>query len=174
MRATAARHRRQKGQNLIEFAISLLLLLIILLGIMDFGYLFSGYISAHNAVRGAARFAATHPSAWTNASDPPDMTTIEGNLKLTAVPAVIPNDDAHVTITYFVPTSGSRNGVQCGKYLPSTGFVASSTYSQATCVTPGNLVQIQAVYIYTFMTPMLQQTFHSTTITASALEFIEG
>jgi Flp pilus assembly protein TadG len=165
---------RQRGQNLIEFAISLMLLMIILLGIMDFGYLFSGYVSTHNAVRGAARFAATHPSAWTNAYNPPDKTTIEGNLKLTAVPAVIPNDDSHVIITYLVPTSGSATGVVCGTYKPSTGFVPTGTYTQATCVSPGNLVEIQATYIYTFMTPMLNQTFHTTTITAQALEFIEG
>jgi Flp pilus assembly protein TadG len=164
---------RQRGQNLVEFAVSLMLLLIIFFGIMDFGFLFSGFVSAHNAVRGAARFAATHPSAWTNVSNPPDKTTIEGNLKLTAVPAVIPNDDSHVTINYIVPTSGS-SGVQCGHYLPSGGFTADNGYTQSGCVAPGHLVQIKASYIYTFMTPMLSSVFQSVTIKADALEFIEG
>jgi hypothetical protein len=148
--------------------------LVIFFGIMDFGYLFSGYVSAHNAVRGAARFGATHPSAWTNAYNPPDRTTIEGNLKLTAVPAVIPNDDSHVTINYIVPVTGSTTGVQCGRYLPSSGFTAQNGYTQATCVTPGHLVQIQATYVYTFMTPMLSSAFHTVVIPVDALEFIEG
>jgi hypothetical protein len=151
-----------------------MLLLIIFLGIMDFGYLFSGFVSAHNAVRGAARFAATHPSAWTSTVDPPDRTTIEGNLKLTAVPAVIPNDDAHVTINYIVPISGSTSGTQCGHYLPSGGYINDNGYTQSTCVTPGHLVQIKATYVYTFMTPMLAQAFTTVTIHADAVEFIEG
>jgi Flp pilus assembly protein TadG len=174
MTARASRHARQRGQNMVEFSISILVLMIIFLGIMDFGYLFSGYVSAHNAVRGAARFAATHPSAWTNVANPPDKTTIEGNLKLTAVPAVIPNDDSHVTINYIVPTTGSTTGVQCGHYLPSTGYVADNGYAQPDCVAAGHLVQIKATYIYVFMTPMLSKAFSNVTIKADALEFIEG
>ena len=171
---TPARRSAQTGQNLIEFSIALLLLMIIFLGIMDFSYLFSGYVSAHNAVRGAARFAATHPSSWTTNSNPPDRTTIEGNLKLTAVPAVIPNDDSHVTINYVVPISGSSSGTKCGHYLPSSGYSNDNGYAQITCVTAGHLVQIKATYVYTFMTPMLSRAFTSTTIQADALEFIEG
>jgi Flp pilus assembly protein TadG len=166
--------RGQSGQNLVEFGVTAMLVLILMFGIMDFGFLFSGYVSAHNAVRGAARFGATHSSAWTNAVNPPDTTTIEGNLKLTAVPAVIPNDDSHVLITYLVPESGSATGVQCGHYLPSTGYQNDNGYTQATCVVAGHLIQIKATYIYTFMTPMLSKSYGSTTITAVALEFIEA
>jgi Flp pilus assembly protein TadG len=166
--------RGQSGQNLVEFAVTSMTLFVLMFGIMDFGFLFAGYISAHNAVRGAARFGATHSKAWTNLSNPPDRTTIEGNLQLTAVPAVIPNDDSHVTITYIVPTSGSTTGVQCGHYLPSTGYVNDNGYTQDSCVSPGHLIQIKATYIYSFMTPMLSSTFHNVTITAVALEFIEA
>ena len=167
---SSPRRRRAGGQTLVEFALVSMLLLVIVLGIFDFSYLFAGRIEVYQAGRVAARFAATHPSAWT-ASANPDRTTIEGNLILTAVPAKLPNDDAHLTISYWLPGAGAA--VECGAWSASSGsFVPQSGYSQSTCVLPGTLIKVHATYVYTFITPMLKASFGSETVTvdASALE----
>ena len=51
-----------RGQALVETAILLPILLILLLGAIDFGRLFFGYVNLHQAVRIGANFAATHPN----------------------------------------------------------------------------------------------------------------
>ncbi|MBF8291086.1 MAG: TadE-like protein, partial [Chloroflexi bacterium] len=58
----SARHGRalsgrpyQKGQSLVEFALVLTPLFLILLGIIQFGFIFNAYITLTNATREAAR-----------------------------------------------------------------------------------------------------------------------
>jgi len=162
--------RPESGQALVEFALVSLVLLVIVLGIFDFSYLFAGRTEAYQAGRVAARFAATHPTAWTTSATP-DRTTIEGNLVLTAVPAHVPNDDAHITISYWLPGAGAAQ--QCGAWsVSSSAFVAQAGFTQATCVLPGTLIRVHAAYIYTFITPMLRATFSTVTVVvdAAALE----
>jgi Flp pilus assembly protein TadG len=162
--------RRQAGQSMVEFALVSMVLLVVVLGIFDFSYLFAGRIEAYQAARVAARFAATHPTAW-SASATPDRTTIEGNLTVTAVPARVINDDTHITISYWLPGSGAAT--QCGAYSASSAaFVPVSGYTQATCLLPGTTIRVHASYDYTFITPMLRTTFSSVTVVvdASALE----
>lgn len=52
--------KREKGQSAVEFALVLPILIILLCGIIDFGWLFSCKISATNAAREAARYTAIH------------------------------------------------------------------------------------------------------------------
>lgn len=51
---------KERGAAAVEFALVLPVLLAILLGIMEFGFLFNQQISATNAAREGARFAAVH------------------------------------------------------------------------------------------------------------------
>jgi Flp pilus assembly protein TadG len=155
---------------MVEFALVSMVMLVIVLGIIDFGYLFASRAGMYQADRAAARFAATHPTAWTSAATP-SRNTIEGNLQLTAVPAQLPNDDGHITISYLVPGAGTA--VNCGSWSASAGaFQPQTGYTQATCVVAGNLVQVTAVYVYNFITPLLKTTYKSVTVTvtSSALE----
>jgi Flp pilus assembly protein TadG len=161
----------RKGQAMVEFALVSMVMLVVVLGMIDFGYLFAGRVSAYEATRVAVRFAAIHPTAWTNAAAPAG-TTIEGNLLLTAVPARVPNDDAHVTITYLVPGAGAA--VLCGTWSASgNAFVPQTGYTQATCAVTGRLVRIQASYLYSFITPFLKSTFGSITIHTDASALVE-
>ena len=149
---TANARRRQGGQATVEFALVAIFLLVLLFAILDFGIFIAGRIAATNAARSAARYAATHPTAWSNASNP-SADSIQGKLVSASVPARIVNDDAHVTISYVVPGVGA--GVTCGHYsADGNRFVAASGYSQSTCVVPGNLIRVRAVYNYTFATPI--------------------
>ncbi len=49
--------KQEDGQDLIEFALVLPLFLLLVCGIIDFGWLFYNYISVENAARNAARIA---------------------------------------------------------------------------------------------------------------------
>ena len=60
MRLRAAQRPRTRGQALVETALLLPIILILLLGAIDFGRLFFGWTSLHQAVRIGANFAATH------------------------------------------------------------------------------------------------------------------
>ena len=55
---TPESNKRQKGQALIEFTLTIPILLLIMLGIIDFGRIFFTYAQAASAIRDGARFAA--------------------------------------------------------------------------------------------------------------------
>lgn len=158
---------------MVEFAITSMLFLTIVFGTMDFAYLFASKVAVTNAVRAAARYAAANSSAWNNTANPP-ANTIEGKLKVAAVPATIINDDSHITISYSVP--GLSGGTTCGQYSASSGaFTPAAGYTQATCVSSGNVVSVTAIYSYSFLTPMLSSTFGSSlSLTTQAREIIEN
>ena len=68
MRATSIRRRSgrgverrsEAGQSLVEFSLILLPLFFILLGIIQFGFIFNTYVTMTNAARDAARLATTY------------------------------------------------------------------------------------------------------------------
>ena len=59
--------KREKGQTMVEFALVLPILLVLMLGIAQFGVTFNNYVTLTDAVRAGARKAAVSR----NASDPP-------------------------------------------------------------------------------------------------------
>jgi Flp pilus assembly protein TadG len=153
MPAAARPATGQRGQTTVEFALVAIILFVMLFALFDFGVFFAGRITATNAARSAARYAATHPTAWSNASSPPSN-TIQGRLISGAVPAAISNDDTHVTISYIVPGVGA--GTTCGHYsAASNSFVAATGYTQATCVVPGSLIQVHVHYVFSLASPAL-------------------
>ena len=52
--------KRERGQALVEFALVLPILLVLLCGIVDFGWLYYNQITLNNAAREGARYAAVH------------------------------------------------------------------------------------------------------------------
>jgi Flp pilus assembly protein TadG len=52
--------RSEKGQAMVEFALVLPLLILILCGILDFGWIFFHQILVNNAAREAARYSSIH------------------------------------------------------------------------------------------------------------------
>ena len=53
--------RRERGANLIEFALSITLLLVILGGVVDVGRAFHSYVTITNAAREGARHGSKYP-----------------------------------------------------------------------------------------------------------------
>ena len=56
----AKKFRREDGQSMVEFALILPIFLLILCGIIDFGWLFYNQLSLNNACREGARYAVVH------------------------------------------------------------------------------------------------------------------
>ena len=55
------RWRRDDGQDLVEYAIVLFLLMLLVLGIMEFSVIILSYNTLANAVREGARYGIVHP-----------------------------------------------------------------------------------------------------------------
>ena len=69
--------RKENGQSLVEFALVLPLFMLILMGIMDFGWLFYNYIGVENSARNAARIACVeYQNTNLNKTPGPNGTTI--------------------------------------------------------------------------------------------------
>ncbi|MBE0689184.1 MAG: pilus assembly protein, partial [Anaerolineae bacterium] len=51
--------RRRNGQTLVEFALTLPILLLLLFGIIEFGRIFQAWVTLQNSARAAARYATT-------------------------------------------------------------------------------------------------------------------
>ena len=114
------RVRSERGAELIEFALTLPLLLLLVLGIIEFGFLFQEYEVVTNSAREGARLAALIPSAGYTTDDAKARATdylTAGGLdlaKATPVPTVVPSQRAivgtakcetvyTVTVTYQHP-----------------------------------------------------------------------
>lgn len=54
--------KRQEGQSIIEFALVLPLLLILLLGIVEFGFIFNTHVTLVHSAREGARYGAVLPN----------------------------------------------------------------------------------------------------------------
>ncbi|MGH7903871.1 MAG: TadE family protein [Candidatus Dormibacteraceae bacterium] len=165
----------QAGQAMVEFALTGLVAFIIFFGIMDFAVLFAGRITGTNAARDAARYAAVHPTAWSNSANPP-VDSIQGRLLAGAVPARFVNDDAHITISYVLVGPGA--GTDCGQYsATANAFVPQGVYTEATCMIPGKtLIEVHVSYPFTFATPLwslIGVSHNPITLTGDAAELEE-
>lgn len=80
------RFRDERGQELIEFALVLPLLLLIVLGILDFGFLFQRYEVVTNAAREGARVRVL--PGYTHADAEARVTQFLAASDLTATPTV--------------------------------------------------------------------------------------
>ena len=63
--------REPKGSSLVEFAIAIPLLVVLVVGIFDFGGAFNTKQELNNAMREGARFAATQPTNDLDTATPP-------------------------------------------------------------------------------------------------------
>ena len=59
-----ARERSLRGQSLVEFAVVLLVLIFILMGVFDLGRAFHTYVVITNAAREGAYYGAMHPDDY--------------------------------------------------------------------------------------------------------------
>ena len=85
-----AHRSRQRGQELVEYAITLPLFLLLVMGILDMGRATYYYSAIHNSAREGARYGIIHPE---------DVTGIETVVLTKAVGL----DPAFLTVTTVLP-----------------------------------------------------------------------
>jgi len=109
------RRRHSRGQALVETAILLPVLLILLLGAIDFGRAFFGWVNLQQAVRIGANYAATHPNMDATERDRYEA-LVEGDLVALncAIDSVIPNP------TYTTPDGTPIANPTLGDYANVT------------------------------------------------------
>jgi len=101
------KHRPRPGQTLVEFSLTLPLLLLLLFGIIEFGRIFQAWVTLQNAARAAARVAITGEydkdmfpdldKTWSPGANGPTFTTWTN----------WDNDTNHASTAY------SKDGVPC-------------------------------------------------------------
>lgn len=101
-RFRAKKEKREDGQAMVEFALVLPVFLLILCGIIDFGWLFYNQLSLNNACREGARYAVV------NTADGSGTQAIEEHIK-NLTTNVFANDGVDINIEYTSqgdPTTG--------------------------------------------------------------------
>jgi Flp pilus assembly protein TadG len=116
------RMRSERGAELIEFALTLPLLLLLVLGIIEFGFMFQEYEVVTNAAREGARIGALIPSAGYKATEAqqramdyliagglksaqatPAPTVVQSQIAITGTGKCIPAVTATVTYQHPLP-----------------------------------------------------------------------
>jgi Flp pilus assembly protein TadG len=115
--------RREKGQSLAEFALVLLPLCLILLGIMQMGLIFNGYVTLANASREAAREASIYVYDRTKTKSQNDSARAAiARTSFKASMGLLPSGspwltDANILVTYSLPTGVAESDPRRGQYV---------------------------------------------------------
>jgi Flp pilus assembly protein TadG len=106
--------KREDGQAMVEFAIVLPILLVVVLGIIQFGIMFNHYLTLTDAVRAGARQAAVSRTLPSTAAA---IAAAEGRVRSAALGSLSDAGDPialPVTVTPYDPLSGQAKFAQGG------------------------------------------------------------
>lgn len=137
--------KREDGNNLVEYAITLIFYLMLLFGILDFGRALYTYHFVSNAAREAARWAAV------NGATCGDDSSCNGTAPMNSGPAS-PTDIQNY-VTNITPQGIDRTRISTNsQWLAPAG-------SPATCAGtpngPGCTVQVTVTYPFNFLVPLV-------------------
>jgi Flp pilus assembly protein TadG len=91
----------QRGQSLVEMAILMVVLLLIMAGVLDFGRMYFTYLALQNAAGEGAAYGAINPT-WVNSGDNADPNNIEYRVRNESSGTLI--DWSTTTIVVDVPS----------------------------------------------------------------------
>jgi Flp pilus assembly protein TadG len=160
--AQKRRSRLQRGQSLVELAISSVVLLMLLSGAFDFGQAYFSFVLLNNAVSEGARWAAAYSLCAQTAND---QTATGGAANCQGSNSVVErviNEDETLDQTRFIKVC-------------ATELDASSTVNYWTENTNNNIVTLSVTYNIQFITPVISGLFGSSIpVTSSVQEVIRG
>lgn len=166
-RIGALNRSKERGQSLVELALILPVLMLVLVGIFDFGRAFYAYNALSNAAREGARYGTVHPENTDSDGFPPydEPETIEE--KAVAQVFILDQDQFRVRVRFPDPTR------------IEDAFCVANPYDPA-CLNsdPGSGDPIEVTVIYRFqpLTPLVSQLIGGgpfLTLRSKALMFIE-
>ncbi len=94
-------HKRENGQSAVEFALVLPILLILLCGIIDFGWVYYNQITLNNAAREGARYAVIHYDPAIDWKEQAESRMISGMVGVRSATAIV-SDPVEQQITATV------------------------------------------------------------------------
>ncbi len=98
------KRRREDGQAMVEFALILPIFLLILCGIIDFGWLFYNQLSLNNACREGARYAVVNTGEGDNTQ------AIINHIE-NATTTVFSNDGVDIQVSYSAPSDPTSGDI---------------------------------------------------------------
>lgn len=168
--------REETGQNLVEFALLLPILMYILLGIIQFGFIFAAYVTLNNAVREAARWGTiyvydnnSNANTNDNARNTGMVDRIYASRGILAIPArgsTSSNMDLSTTGNISSPATNCPEPVPTPvsgvKWPNGANPDVTICYAVPTGVTPsdprrGEYMDVEAWYHLQVFIPLLQQ-----------------
>ena len=121
MHRLRAFHHADEGQNLVEFALLLPVLMYILMGIMQFGLIFAAYLTLNNSVREGARWASIYVYDNTQTMDWNDTARNNGLLdRLVNARGVLSMNRTSITTNFSAGSTWTTN-LTPGRCLVPTG-----------------------------------------------------
>jgi Flp pilus assembly protein TadG len=109
----------RRGQALVEMALLIPLMIILLLGCLQFGLLFQAYLSTMNATRDAARWLVVNPHQTDTTATTTLLARLPSNLQ-----------SAHMTIG-ITPTCAVLTASKCSGRTTGTTLTVTMTYDAA-------------------------------------------
>jgi Flp pilus assembly protein TadG len=157
---------------MVELALVGPMLVVLVLGIVDFGGFLQAKQNMITITRSGARYASLHPDvSHLSTSDTAAATTVQGLMQAEAgTNYTLPNSDIVVD---FYDNSSSSPGTLCGEFTHAGGYTGKNGYasSGATCLeqagqTP-RLLKVTVTYTYSSIFPLLAVFSIPVTITQS-------
>lgn len=155
--------RDDSGSQLVEFALSIMILLILLFGIVDFSRAMYSYHFASYAAQEGARYAMVRGASWTTScstSAPPNFTQSYGCI---AAQSDVQNYVRSLSMAGISPSSLTVTTT----WPATTPSCTSSCSACAPAATKGCFVKVKVGYKFNFMFPFLPKnalTFSGTSM----------
>jgi Flp pilus assembly protein TadG len=134
--------KRETGQSLIEFSLSLVILLTLLAGVFDVGRIFFAYIVIRDAAQEGAVFGSIAPKD--------NLTTFQTEV------------EDRVKAAFTDPTDSSNVPIDITKLNVQTNIIGS------TCASPGNGVRVRVEYAVPITMPFLGSVIGSQNMNMAA------
>ncbi|MGH2464172.1 MAG: TadE/TadG family type IV pilus assembly protein, partial [Candidatus Limnocylindrales bacterium] len=135
---TPRRRTRSRGQALVEFAVVLPVFLLILSGVLDFGFLLYSRMTAINAIKEVAQCATTGPCTVDGSGNPTTWTLMKGQATnigtadgLNVAPVFScqqPSTSSPITWSSCFPAGGTSMGSLTGDAVQATATYQYQTF----------------------------------------------
>jgi Flp pilus assembly protein TadG len=147
----------EEGSALVEYAFTLIVLMITLVGIMDFGRALYTYHFLSNAAREATRWAAVNGSTCSNDS------SCNGTGNMNNGPAS--GSDVQSYVKNHAPSGIIPTSLTINPSWPGNGTTACSSTPNS----PGCPVEVEVAYRFNFLAPIVSSTSMTLTSTSEML-----
>jgi Flp pilus assembly protein TadG len=154
--------QNQKAQSIVEFAFSLPFMLVIVLGILEMGLVFTTYVAVVNAAHEGAVFASMYPQLADSSCGNVPQASSGGCTGANDSTPYGGNNGWTIWNEYFNRIS-SESFVQPGEVLVADGMITSGTFYPerpvAPTVTSGSSISVTVNYTITTLTSGMSLPF---------------